>query len=174
VALTASWRKDFLTEQRTKRDRLAELAPETALRESALRQGGEMEMEPEEEEQRLELKLESLRRKFESVRREHKMSDEQFEQFKNSVEFASLINDERAKKIHELLESGDSRDRNNAILEIFGYTDDRAIELFGKLLPALEDLRANIDDLRAKVEALKQQKPFLARLWSKKSAAKTS
>ena len=108
------------TGQRTKRDRLAELAPETALRESARRQRGEMEMEPEEEEQRLELKLESLRRKFESVRREHKMSDEQFEQFKNSVEFASLINEERAKKIHELLESEDSRDRNNAILEIFG------------------------------------------------------
>ncbi|PYX67854.1 MAG: hypothetical protein DMG72_24360 [Acidobacteria bacterium] len=65
VALTASWRKDFLTEQRTKRDRLAELVPETALRESARRQRGEMEMEPEEEEQRRELKLESLRRKFE-------------------------------------------------------------------------------------------------------------
>ena len=77
-------------------------------------------MEPEEEEQRRELKLESLRRKFESVRREHNMSDEQFEQFKNSVEFASLINEERAKKIHELLESEHSRDRNNAILEIFG------------------------------------------------------
>jgi len=85
-----------------------------------------------------------------------------------------MSNEQRAKEIHELLESDDSRDRNNAILEIFGYTDDRAIELFGKLLPALEDLRANIDDLRAKVEALKQQKPFLARLWSKKSAAKTS
>ena len=138
-------------------------------------------MEPEEEEQRLELKLESLRRKFESVRREHKMSDEQFEQFKNSVEFASLINEERAKKIHELLESEDSRDRNNAVLEIFGYTDDRAIEVFGKLLPALEDLRVDIDalraeiaDLRSKVEALKQQKPFLTRFWSKKPGAKAS
>ena len=139
-------------------------------------------MEPEEEEQRLELKLESLRRKFESVRREHKMSDEQFEQFKNSVEFASLINEERAKKIHELLESEDSRDRNNAILEIFGYTDDRATEVFGKLLPALEDLRVDIDalraeiaDLRAEVEALKkQQKPLLTRFWSKKPGAKAS
>src|SRR3989475_12850039 len=109
----------FFTEQRTKRDRLAELAPETALRESALRQGGEMEMEPEEEEQRLELKLESLRRKFESVRREHKMSDEQFEQFKNSVEFASLINEKRAKKIHELFASEHSLERKKTILENF-------------------------------------------------------
>jgi len=140
-----------------------------------------MEMEPEEEEQRLELKLESLRRKFESVRREHKMSDEQFEQFKNSVEFASLINEERAKKIHELPESEDSRDRNNAVLEILGYTDDRAIEVFGKLLPALEDLRVDIDalraeiaDLRSKVEALKPQKPFLTRFWSKKPGTKAS
>ena len=86
------------------------------------------------------------------------------------------------KKIHELLESEDSRDRNNAILEIFGYTDDRATEVFGKLLPALEDLRVDIDalraeiaDLRAEVEALKkQQKPLLTRFWSKKPGAKAS
>jgi len=50
------------------------------------------------------------------------------------------------------------------------FTDEVRGAVFGKLLPALEDLRVDIDnlraeiaDLRSEVEALKQQKPFLTR-----------
>jgi len=61
------------------------------------------------------------------------------------------------------------------------FTDEVRGTVFGKLLPALEDLRVDIDnlrdeidDLRTDVEALKQQKPLLTRFWSKKPGAKAS
>ncbi len=126
-----------------------------------------MEMEPEEEhEQRSDLKrqVESLRRQLESVRREHNLSDEQFEQFKNKVELDTLLDSERAKEIQKLLES---EDRYGAILKILTHINERAVEVAEMLLDVT-------DDLRADVEALKQQKPFLTRLWSKKPGAKAS
>jgi len=54
-----------------------------------------------------------------------------------------------------------------AILKILTHINERAVEVAEMLLDVT-------DDLRADVEALKQQKPFLTRFWSKKPGAKAS
>jgi hypothetical protein len=71
-----------------------------------------------------------VEKEIERIRHEFNLTDEQFNRFREQRSVESKITQERIKEIHQLLESNDTRDRHDAITQIFAWVLDSALRTF--------------------------------------------
>lgn len=113
-----------------------------------------------------------VEKEVERIRQEFSLTDEQFNHFREQRSLESQITQERINEIHQLLESNDTRDRHDAIAQMFAWVLDSLLRTFklqwksyersfaglsGQLLTMITSQERRLTDLEQELQKLRRR-----------------